>query len=240
MYTLRLLIYFTLVFLFISGCSQPKKVYVQSDLLQVNNLIEKDTSIQALILPYKDSLREEMSRVISYASDDFTANRPEGSLGNFMVDFTLDYVVNSPFYDPLNQYVCIMNQGGLRAPINKGEVKVEDIYKLMPFDNTIVLLKTSKATMDSIHKYINNSGGEPIAGFKIDRDNIYLTSDEKLKDTITIITSNYLASGGDNMSFLKHAYSQTKTGILLRDLLIEKVEAKDTIHPVIDQRIKLN
>ena len=38
---------------------------------------------------------------------------------------------------------CLLNTGGLRSSIGKGTVSLGDIYKLMPFDNTIVCYDTT-------------------------------------------------------------------------------------------------
>ena len=132
-----------------------------------------------------------------------------------------------------------MNYGGLRAPINEGEVVVGDIYKLMPFDNTIVLLKLPATRMDEIASYLRNSGGEPIGGFQLTSNSYELNTDKKLVDTLYVITTDYLANGGDRMNFLKNAYEKTDTGIFLRDVLLEMVEEKDTLVPQMDKRIKL-
>ena len=36
---------------------------------------------------------------------------------------------------------AIINGGGIRASINKGEIKVKDVYTVLPFDNYMVAVK---------------------------------------------------------------------------------------------------
>ena len=220
------------------ACSSVSSVYVQTDRVEVNTSTKKDTELAAFIEPYRDSLALEMERVIAYAANDFTNERPVGTLGNFVVDQTMQYVIDRELAQR-DDYICIMNYGGLRAPINEGEVVVGDIYKLMPFDNTIVLLKLPATRMDEIASYLRNSGGEPIGGFQLTSNSYELNTDKKLVDTLYVITTDYLANGGDRMNFLKNAYEKTDTGIFLRDVLLEMVEEKDTLVPQMDKRIKL-
>jgi len=37
--------------------------------------------------------------------------------------------------------VAILNGGGIRTSIKKGEIKVKDVYSVLPFDNYIVAIK---------------------------------------------------------------------------------------------------
>src|SRR5690606_1091021 len=37
--------------------------------------------------------------------------------------------------------IAVTNGGGIRASINAGEIKVADIYSVLPFDNTLVVVE---------------------------------------------------------------------------------------------------
>ena len=229
--------FFIIVFL-LQGCKSTQKVFVQTHKVAVNESIQKDPELSRMLGPYRDSLKQEMTEVIGFTPSPMESGRPEGALGNFMTDETLEYMKSTAFIDTSKTVICMMNHGGLRAPINAGPIKVEDIYKLMPFDNTIVICKASKKTVNELVDYIQKSGGEPISGFRI-KGSTYTFNDPKESDTIQIITTNYLAGGGDNMHFFKKCDNKIKTGILLRTLLIEQVRKKNNIMPVVDERINL-
>lgn len=229
-----------LILLFIIGaglwaCSSVSEVYVQTDRVPVTTVTEEDSTIAAFIKPYTKELSIEMDRVIGYAKDDLLRDRPEGKLGNFVVDATLDYLVSENWIQP-NKYVCLMNHGGLRAPISKGDISVGDIYKLMPFDNTVVITKLPISTLDSICAYLQKSGGEPIAGFKVSPSGCELNG-QNGSDTLYMVTTDYLFNGGDNMRFFKMNYSVQNTGVFLRDILLNHAEQHDTLDPLIDGRI---
>ena len=222
----------------LSSCKPTKKVFVQTETVTINESLEKDTELSRMLDPYRDSLKQEMTEIIGFTPSPMESGRPEGALGNFMTDETLEYMKSTAFIDTSKTVICMMNHGGLRAPINAGPIKVEDIYKLMPFDNTIVICKASKKTVNELVDYIQKSGGEPISGFRI-KGSTYTFNDPKESDMIQIITTNYLAGGGDNMHFFKKCDNKIKTGILLRTLLIEQVRKKNNIMPVVDERINL-
>ena len=53
---------------------------------------------------------------------------------------------------------------------------------------------------------------------------------------IRVLTSDYLANGGDNMDFFI-GKNQNKLGIKLRDAIIEYCEQKDTLRINLDNRL---
>lgn len=219
------------------ACSSVRNIYVQTDKVPVTTLATPNDSIEEFIKPYKKELSHEMDRVIGYATNDVVRNRPEGSLGNFVVDATINYLERKELI-PEDQYICIMNHGGLRSPIAQGDITVGDIYKLMPFDNTVVVTKLPMNALDSICDYLSTSGGEPIAGFAMKNETCRLNNPVG-SDTLYVVTSDYLFNGGDHMDFFEMHYEYNNTGVFLRDMLINYVEEKDTIIPTIEGRITI-
>lgn len=221
----------------LTACSSVSTIYVQSKQVEIaSNDNQFSSSLDSIIAPYRDSLKLEMGKIIGFANGNFERNRPEGTLGNFMADVVLESSLEAGFIHIDEQPICILNHGGLRAPINKGNVCVGDIYKLMPFDNNITVVKIPIDRLQEIYQFMNLSGGEPISGFQIKDNEIKLSTREEL----TIVTTNYLASGGDNMNFLRDPISRVDFPILLREVLIDYIDRSDTIVPYLDERIKFN
>ena len=114
----------------------------------------------------------------------------------------------------------------------------------MPFENELVVLELNKNDYLGLLNYITKRGGEPFSGVTItmdDKGNIInnslpvdFNSGEKLK----VITSDYLANGGDKMSFFKDK-EQIKVGLKLRDAIIDYCTKTDTIDVKLDDRIKI-
>ncbi|RFC55001.1 5'-nucleotidase C-terminal domain-containing protein [Brumimicrobium aurantiacum] len=219
------------------ACSSAS-VFVQTDKVGVNTSIHPDDTLQTLIAPYKKALAADMDRVIGFASDDLVRARPEGPLGNFVIDETEDYLKQNNVL-PVDNFITLMNHGSLRSPISYGDITVGDVFKLMPFDNTIVLAKLPMTAFDSIVKYLINSGGEPIGGFQLTKEDVAFDEGTTFNDTLYVVTTDYLANGGDNMNFFKQRYEVIDTGILLRNILLQQVEKKKNFHPVLDNRIML-
>jgi len=218
------------------ACSSSS-VFVQRDKIEVNTATAPTDSIQEFIAPYKHQLAAEMDKKIGFATGNLVRNRPEGALGNFVIDETVHYLENNNLLGD-HHYISIMNHGGLRAPISRGDITVGDIYKLMPFDNTIVLAKLPATEMDSIVAYLKHSGGEPIGGFRIHGDHTDFPEGVELKDTLYVVTTDYLINGGDKMNFFKRRYEKENTGVFLRDALIQRVKELDTVRPLLDERLK--
>jgi 2',3'-cyclic-nucleotide 2'-phosphodiesterase (5'-nucleotidase family) len=232
--------YYILVFALLLGlfsCAKPKKIYVQRSLETVTTAVEKDHEVAEFIAPYRDSLRMVMDSVIGFTPVNMVRNRPESILGNFMLDETLNFALRKGYADSTSPTISMMNFGGMRSSISRGNITIGDIYSLMPFDNIIVIAQLPKSALEEILAYNKNTGGEPIAGFTIKGNKIAPVGFEDFGDTIEIVTTDYLFNGGDKMDFFKTAYSSFNTGVLLRDALIEQVALKDSVGIVLDQRI---
>ena len=223
---------FLLFFIFFTSCKDNSQNYNKQYL---NSLIEvnthEDSLINVFIEPYKTSIESEMNEIISFAKSDLKKNKPVGNLGNFVTDLCLSYAEAD---------ICLMNNGGLRSSINKGNITVGMIYELMPFENELVIVELSKTDFFEMLLHIIEKGGEPISGVKVvATNNKILDYKPKFnfenKQKIKILTSDYLA---DKKEFFKNK-EQIKIGIKLRDAIIKYCKNNDTIFSKIDDRIKI-
>ena len=230
---LRNYIIYVAVFLFYA-CS-PNYILQSShhELIEVKTPI--DSTILAIIKPYQESIEDQMNEVLSYTKNNLNKGKPQSTIGNFVTDLCLNYT---------DAHLCVMNNGGLRTTINKGNITRGKIYELMPFENELVVLELNKHDYLVLLSYIIKRGGEPFSGITITMDekgNIINNSspvDFENGEKIKVITSDYLANGGDKMSFFKDK-KQKKVGIKLRDAIIDYCEKTDTIDVKIDDRIKI-
>ena len=193
---------------------------------------ENDSSIMAIISPYQNGIEAQMNEVLTYTKSDLEKERPQSTIGNFVTDLCLNYA---------DVHMCVMNNGGLRTTINKGEITRGDIYKVMPFENELVVLELNKTDFIGLLKHITNMGGEPFSGI-----NISMTNKGKLIDysvpvnfnkeeKVSIITSDYLAN---KLWFFKDK-KQQKVGIKLRDAIIDYCLKTDSIDVQLDGRIQI-
>ena len=199
---------------------------------------ENDSTIIAMIAPYKIKIDSVMNDVLCISEVEMTKGRPESLLGNFVCDLCLQQYTN--LVD-----ICVMNNGGLRSILPKGEITRGDIYKLMPFENELVILELDETSFVGLVDYLTSRGGEPFSGMRIEKNFTgHLSADYSSAinfnrgDKIRVLTSDYLANGGDKMWFFKDK-EQIKVGIKLRDAIINYCVLQDTITSKLDQRLTI-
>lgn len=200
------------------ACSSYNTIKVENEQIKVDNSVQNNTIIDSLILPYRKDLEKEMNEVLAIAEIDFLVQRPCGNLNNWVADALLDYQVKKIKLDA--PVFCLLNTGGIRSSINKGNVTRGDLFKVMPFDNFIVYVKMPVSSLTEIEKYLISSGGEPISGARLEKGKLILDEVDKSKDYIWIITSDYLVNGGDKMTFFKQNIEIVSSDVLLRDILL--------------------
>jgi 2',3'-cyclic-nucleotide 2'-phosphodiesterase (5'-nucleotidase family) len=166
-----------------------------------------------------------MKQVIAYSDSVLTKDGNDPSLGNFACRTVEDYVRTNR-NEIAGKHIVVLNRGGLRNNIPMGEITKGHIFELMPFDNEIVVLKiTGEKLMDCIRSMIKDK--------KLISRNLSFTvkdneaSDIKIwgfpfniKEDYYIVTTDYLAMGGDNCSFFGKPVLYETTKLKLRDAMI--------------------
>jgi 2',3'-cyclic-nucleotide 2'-phosphodiesterase (5'-nucleotidase family) len=194
-----------------------------------------DSTILAIITPYQVKIEDQMNEVLTYTKNDLEKGKPQSTIGNFVTDLCLNYA---------DAHICVMNNGGLRTTISKGEITRGKLYELMPFENELVVLELNKDDYIGLLNYIGSRGGEPFSGITIaiNKDGKILSYSWPVNfekgEKVRVLTSDYLANGGDEMSFF-HEKEQQKVGLKLRDAIIDYCSKTDTIDVQLDNRIKI-
>lgn len=227
---------FFLFLLVLLSCGTQKVVDYKADGVVIDSTIG-DGGLDSIISPYRKSMEEEMNVIIGEASVGLEKYIPESPLGNFSAEAAylagLEYGNNHLEIGTtamVNSF-ALLNFGGLRAPINQGDITVGNMYELMPFDNMLVLVKISGEKAREMARYLFDQKGQPVynSSFVLTPD----TEEMKIggkeyqfdKDVI-VITTDYLANGGDNMDFFKEPIGYWDTGVFLRDIFIDYVKEK--------------
>jgi 2',3'-cyclic-nucleotide 2'-phosphodiesterase (5'-nucleotidase family) len=217
-------------------CCKPTSYGVKEKSGSVN--IVKNTpstyhEIDTIIAPYRTQLNEKMDVVINQSMETMTTGSPQGLLGNFVTDLCLKLIIDSLKLEKDNISMVILNNGGLRTHLPKGDITLRKVFEIMPFENELVIVEISGANFRDAIKTIaskcesrdNAKGCIPFSGVEITANKTegnVLVNNLPI-DTISthkILTSDYLANGGDNMYFLSSAISTVYTNIKLRDAII--------------------
>lgn len=244
------LLYIFFFLLLVSSCKEKAYVWQhQGENKPVEN-VEKDPEIDLMVKPYQQGLMKEMDEVIGHSSESMMRDKGESTLGNFVADIVFEVGKNFLIEDGKevadNYIFSYINFGGLRSSISKGEVTVGDIYSLMPFDNEIVVLKLTGKKVQELIDYNLQFGGQPAGNiiFEVNKsdDNYEMKSVVignqffDVEKSYFVVTTDYLAGGGDNMTFFDAPEKQWKTGILLRDAIIQKTKDEEDIYTRLNQR----
>jgi 2',3'-cyclic-nucleotide 2'-phosphodiesterase (5'-nucleotidase family) len=228
------LILYALAFVF--ACKQPAKISsVNTAYVEISSANTTEDSITAKqIAPYKIKLDSEMNEVLAVTATAMMKGEPEGLLGNFVADLTLKKANEK--YAPADGAkidICMLNNGGLRTPLPKGEITRGKVYELMPFDNRIVVLTISGEKTMQMLEYLAAIGGAPVSGIQMGIKNkkpVDITVNGTAFDvsrTYKIVTSDYLANGGDKMSFFKDPVKIEDIDYLLRDAIIDYMKEEN-------------
>jgi 2',3'-cyclic-nucleotide 2'-phosphodiesterase (5'-nucleotidase family) len=191
--------------------------------------IAPDPKIESVILPFRTKLMRDMEEVLCISKDPLFGDRPESPLTNFCADLILQESdsICLKRYPDIRMSVSMVNRGGLRVPIPKGEVKVQNMFELMPFENEIVFLKMSGAELRRFIDHMASRGGEGVSGIRFgikgDKGLNPEVQGQPLDDSKSywLATSDYIANGGDGFEILASIKDRISTGVKFRDMFID-------------------
>lgn len=199
-----------------------KNIPIDTQVGSLNSVME------SMVKPYRDSIENDMSTLVAVSSSALIKGKPESKLTNLVSDILLDF--GSSYCQKQNldtrPDVAYVNYGGLRSSLPKGNITVERIFELMPFENEIVLVKMTGQSITLMAEKIAGRGGEGVAGMKLGIRGgkvSSLTTEEKPIDPTAyywVVTNDYVANGGDQMSMFLNPVERINTSIKIRDLLI--------------------
>ena len=241
-----------IISLFLS-CDHSKKLTTsEGENISISEDLKSNQAIEAVIAPYKVNLDKSMNEVLSYAVD--TYSKSDGdyntAIGNLMADAVFE--ISNPIFKSRtgNELdMVLLNHGGIRSILPKGNVTTKSAYSLMPFENSVVVVALKGSVLMEMTTYLKASKkAHPISGLELvlNADNSYqkIRVNGKAIDltkTYYIATNDYLYNGGDRMYFLKKSDTVYDLNYKIRNVLIDYFTKYDTLNPKKDLRfIKLN
>ena len=237
---------FIAIALFITGCSSNYN-YDNLDYSRIDIIGPEDSSIINIINVYRDSIDSKLDNVIGfskglYTKDDYSSTKFNSSLGNLIADIIFKQA-DSVFYKSFGNNIdfVLQNHGGIRSSLLEGEIKLSDAYKILPFENEIVVLEISKEIFDEMVLFLSNEKfPHPISGFSIINNKAIIDKERSSKDKFFLATNDYLLSGGDNMFFLEKNSNVYHLGYPLRDAFIDYIINQEKIESKVDNRFIRN
>ena len=235
------------------SCDNSKKLVttgVQN--ISINKEIEAVKEIEDIIAPYKVNLDKTMNEVLSFSVDTYSKNNGDynTAVGNMMADAVFE--LTSPLFrnrTGKNIDMVLLNHGGIRADLPKGNITTKTAYSLMPFENSVVVTALKGSVILEMTNYLKSfKKAHPISGLELvlNADNSYrkiLVGGKSVESekTYYVATNDYLYKGGDRMDFFKKSDTLYDLNYKIRNVLLDYFSKNDTLSPTIDQRfIKLN
>lgn len=236
-----------LAFLALTSCRTAlsvANVATEKNILLTTDLPE-DPAFKKVIEPYKTELEGKMNTKISYTAVDLNKQGDNSNLGNLLADYTFegadDWAKKNGI--PGGVDAAVINVGGIRSTIGKGDILMKHIYEVMPFENEVMIVKMKGSDLKGLYDYYaRTQKNNPVSRLYIETDNGMsvkeLINGKEVEPTKNyyIATSDYLALGGDNMAYFGKG-ELISTGIKLRELFIEKFRANSEIVPPKDIRL---
>jgi len=226
---------------FVAACSRSYHITSeQNKLYAVSDSVSSDSMMISMLAPYKQGMNATMQQVVGFTDTTLYKAQPESALGNFVADALLKRgrSVNT------SVDAAVMNYGGLRIPyITAGNITLGKLYELMPFDNMLCIVSVSGVVLHQFCDHMAMLGGWPVSNIRFRIKNKKATDifingiPLDIQRSYLIATNDYLATGGDDCSFLKTLPRQT-TNIFIRDIIIDEVKALNNEHKPIHANLE--
>jgi len=243
--------YASLLIILVLIFSCKEEIYlnkIEGKRLKINETLASDSAMEKYIEPYRKNVNRNLDSVISYAPE--TYSKKDGNLntaiGNLMADAVFSEA-NPVFNKRTGQNIdfVILNHGGIRSMIPKGNITTRTAYNVMPFENSVVVVELKGKQINQMLTYLSKAKrAHPLSNqIKIEVDANYnvvsatISNQEVLEDkTYFIATNDYLYNGGDRMTFFHPNDSLHVLDFKIRNVLIDYFKKNDTISPIIDNR----
>ncbi|MFT5435213.1 MAG: 2',3'-cyclic-nucleotide 2'-phosphodiesterase (5'-nucleotidase family) [Myxococcota bacterium] len=191
----------------------------------------EDPAVLALLEGFRSKVGKALDVQIAVAGPGLVRGREkaDSALGNWLTD-----VMRAS----AGTQIALQNTRGIRADLHEGPLTMRDVYKVMPFDNTLV---TTTLTGDQLRTLIRASLKGGAAQLQISGMTVSAWLDAeghptkvrvkvagtplKGKQRYTVATNNYLASGGTGGEIFQKIPTKD-TAKNIRDLFIEAAKSR--------------
>ena len=212
---------------------------------KLDEAIPEDPEMVAFLSPHLERAKKltlESVGVAKLPLDGVRENvrRRETNLGNLVTDV---------YREIARADVAIQNGGGIRAPIDAGEITFGEILGAFPFNNTVVSVELTGAELLSILERSASLPRDGTAGgfLQISGAKVLIKGNKVVKVDIngkpldpkkkyTVATNSFVANGGDGYELLKDK-PRLDTGYTIASTLKRHIAAKKAVSPRVEGRI---
>ena len=245
---LKLFVIFLTVFLIISCAKTYYTTRIEAKRIPVSNIYSQTQEIEKYIAPYRENIDKDMNTVLAYCPEtlDKSSGKWQTIIGNLMADVCLsrgNLVFNSREKKQID--MCVLNHGGIRSILPKGNVTTRTAFEIMPFENSLVVVALKGETvMELIDYFIKTQKPHPLSGITFVIDTTNQPKDIKIQGNAFdynkvyyVATNDYLSNGGDGMTFFQKGIQTYDVNYKLRNILIDYFKEIDTVAVPRDSRV---
>ena len=247
-YVFKLFVIF-LTLLFVVSCSKQNYnvTKIAGKRIPITEKENQIPEIEKFIKPYREHINKDLDSILAYCPVTLDkTGKWQSTIGNLMADVSLmrgNLVFEARESKKID--ICLLNSGGIRSILPKGNITARNAFEIMPFENSMVVIALKGEQINEMVDFlISDKKAHPLAGitFTIDKNNqsknILVQGKPLQKETIYYVgTNDYLSDGGDNMNFFKKALQKYDLDYKLRNILIDYFKQVDTIPVITDVRI---
>lgn len=234
--------------LILSSCKEQfHNTKIEGKQIKVSDSLAIDQEIESFIEPYRTHVNTTLDSVLAYAVDTYSKRDGEynTAIGNMMADAVYEQankVFNTRTGDTID--FVLLNHGGIRSIISKGDVTLRTAYEVMPFENSVVVVNMPGEKVQELLIYLSKAKrAHPISQL-----NVVLNKEGGLESAMLkgepidlsksyhVATNDYLYNGGDRMTFFQPNKGLEVLDYKIRNVLIDHFTQIDTLNPVIDSR----
>ena len=205
--------------------------------------VDADPTVQAIVDRYQAELDEALGGEVGVATTSIERGTGETEMGNFVADAMRTYLEGVD--------IAVTNAGGLRAEIDAGPITLQEVYAVLPFNNTLVTMDLTGAQVEQVLEEGAGSqyGTVQVSGLRWsydadapfgDRVTSVALSDGTPIDpdaTYRLATNNFMATGGDQFTTLTQGANTVDTGINLVDTVVAYLESNSPVDPQVEGRL---
>ena len=197
-----------------------------------------DQEIIEFIQPYKDRIDTYNKRVIARSAVSSSNSDRTGALANFTSDLAYDYATHKAdslrLTDPDFPAIdfAMMNVGGIRMPLNEGDVTVGQILNTYPFSNHLAIANVKGSDFARAMQVAALKGGESVSDqVLVVTDGVHNVTDIMINGypldpdhTYTFATIDYVLGGNDDLTSLANADLLWRDEVEVAAPILEYVE----------------
>jgi 5'-nucleotidase len=136
--------------------SDKQVSYKYSHLIKIDKDVPEDKKVKEIINKYYVKIEKEMNEKIAHSTIFFNGSahdlyRMESNLGDLITDVMKEHY---------GADVAILNSGGIRSNLNKGDITMGDVYSVLPFDNRLVILDVKGSKLKEVLQYSLSRRGQ--------------------------------------------------------------------------------